>query len=214
MRFAAKKLTDFDPVRAGMHPAVCTGVVDFGVQRGSGKFKPRHDVYLQFELPTERFTYTKGGETIESTRTIGRRFNATMSAKANLRKFVEGWSGHFVSDAAAGNFDLRQLLGRSGLMNVTHNDTGDRVFGNVEGVYPLPKEMADKVYKPEHAPVFYSIDESGPDELAALPDWMRKIIGERIREEREKPSVNAAATGRPASVSAPKADEFDDDIPF
>lgn len=210
MKFAAKPTTTFETAPAGNHVAICNGVVDLGVQPGRGKYPdPKPQVYLRFELPTERVSYEKDGKTIEGPMSIGRDFSAFMSEKANLRKFVESWFGKkFPTDDAAGNFDFSTLLGRKCLLNVTHTEKGDKVYANISNATPIPKGMTAD-YPQHNKSVFFDL--ATPDEKAfeTLPQWLQKRINERIIEQPK----NGNAGNHDERNPPPPAD-FDDDIPF
>jgi hypothetical protein len=162
--------------------AICTGVIDFGLQPGSAMYpKPKHQVYIRFELPDETITYTKDGEEVSGPMSIGRTFTASMGSKSNLRPFIESWFGKkFPSDDAAGAFDLSKLLGRACLLNVTHQKKGDKTYANVQAATPLLKGMVPPA---QHNPsVLYSLDEPDPAALKSLPEWMQKKVASRLVE--------------------------------
>ena len=210
MKFAAKASTDFAICPAANHVAICNAVVDLGLQPGSGQYPdPKHQVYIRFELPTEQITYTKDGKEITGPMSIGRTFTASMSEKANLRKFIEGWFGKkFPNDEAAANFDLEALLTKKCLINVTHSEKGGKTYANIANAAPIPKGMPVE-YKQHNPSLFFDL--SAPDEgmFNMLPEWLRKKITERLQEPAAQKSVEdeylSGAGGKP---------DFDDDIPF
>jgi hypothetical protein len=205
MKFPAKASKDFATVPAGNHVAICNAVVDLGLQPGSGMYPdPKHQVYLRFELPTERVTYEKNGEHKEGPMSIGRSLTASMSEKANLRKLIESWFGkRFVSDEAAADFDLKLLLGRKCLLNVTHTEKGDKVYANIANAAPIPKGMTAD-YPQHNSSLYFSLDEPDQAVFDALPEWLQKKISERIETE----------VAPPANGIHKPPPEFDDDIPF
>ena len=212
MKFPAKSTAEFEIVPAGNHVAICNAVVDLGLQPGSGIYPdPKHQVYLRWELPTERIKYQRDGKEIEGPMSIGRTFTASMSEKANLRKLIESWFGKkFQNDESAANFDCSHLLGRACLLNVTHTEKGQKTYANVANATPIPKGMTAE-YPQHNVSLLFSLE--SPDQLAydALPEWLRKKIDERLREEKhEKDPGYAVEDDRRAG----DADEFNDDIPF
>ena len=212
MKFPAKSTAEFEIVPAGNHVAICNAVVDLGLQPGSGIYPdPKHQVYLRWELPTERIKYQRDGKEIEGPMSIGRTFTASMSEKANLRKLIESWFGKkFPNDESAANFDCSHLLGRACLLNVTHTEKGQKTYANVANATPIPKGMTAE-YPQHNVSLLFSLE--SPDQLAydALPEWLRKKIDERLREEKhEKDPGYAVEDDRRAG----DADEFNDDIPF
>lgn len=211
MKFAAKASADFDIAPAGNHVGICNAIIDLGMQPGRGQYPaPKHEVYMRFELPTERVTYTKDGKSVDGPMTIGRTFTASMNEKANLRKFVESWFGKkFPTDGEAENFDLQALLGRKCLLNVTHTEKGQKVYANINAATPIPKGMTADYTQVNRSLYF---DLTSPDQLAyqAMPEWLRKKVDARLDEEAPKSN----ATGHHDERSPPPAEDFDDDIPF
>lgn len=208
MKFAAKASADFQICPAGNHIAICNAIVDLGLQPGRGQYPaPKPQVYLRFELPTERISYEKDGKQIEGPMSIGRDFTASMGEKANLRKFIESWFGkRFPSDEAAADFDCKQLLGRKCLLNVTHTEKGTKVYANIQNATPIPKGMPAEFAQHNRSLYF---DLSAPDQIAyqSLPEWIRKKIDGRLQEEPRK-------TGAQDERTPPPEDFGDDEIPF
>lgn len=202
MKFPVKTTANFGIVPAGNHVAICNAVVDLGVQPGSGIYPdPKHQVYIRFELPTERVKYQRDGVDVEGPMSIGRTFTASMSEKANLRKFIESWFGKkFTSDDAAADFDHSKLLGRFCLLNVTHTEKGQNVYANISNATPIPKGMSAE-YPQHNQSLCYSLDEPDLETFNALPEWLQKKINDRVIDE-------------PAPAHAGVDEEFNDDIPF
>jgi hypothetical protein len=209
MKFPAKAGGDFEIVPSGNHIAICNAIVDLGLQPGSGQYpEPKRQVYVRFELPTERIKYKKDGADLEGPMSIGRSFTASMSEKANLRKFIESWFGKkFPTDATAADFDLFNLLGRKCLLNVTHTDKAAKTYANISNATPIPKGMSAD-YPQHNESLYYSLDDHNHQTFMALPEWLRKKIESRIQmPDRERIEDEPVAAGGGSA-------EFDDDIPF
>lgn len=204
MKFPAKHGGgDYTPVPAGTHSAICVAVVDCGMQPGSPLFPdPRHQLYLRWELPDEQISYEKDGQKITGPMTVGRTFTASMNAKANLRKFIEGWRGKaFADDDAAGAFDLEAVLGTRCLLNITHTVKGEKTYANVVSASPLPKSMQSTANQVNES-LCFSLDAQDNAVYEKLPGWLREKIANRI--------VPSASPAPGTAV----ADPFDDEIPF
>lgn len=214
MKFAAKQSADFEIVPAGNHVAILNGIVDLGIQPGRGMYpNPRHEVYMRFELCNERIKYQKDGKDVEGPMSIGRTFTASMSEKANLRKFIEGWFGkQFPSDGAAEAFEFKQLLGRQCLLNVTHNERGGKTYANITSAAPIPRGM-QVVVKQENPSLFFSLAEPDDKVFESLPKWLKEKIQGRIPESSPTPAARTVEE-KAAQIEAEKAHAFDDDIPF
>jgi hypothetical protein len=232
MKFQAKGGADFEPVPAGNHLAICNGVVDFGLQPGSTQFpEPKHQVYIRFELPQERIKFERDGKKIEGPMSIGRRFTASMSKKANLRKFIESWFGKpFSSDEAAADFDLAKLINAKCLLNVTHVQRETALYANITGASPIPKGMPSN-FSRENPILLYDLDQHSDDSFKDLPEWMMNVINARLEPQPKKTNGAAKSAGRPTG-NAPGFDPsnrivttdtglptgenatFDDEIPY
>jgi hypothetical protein len=200
MKFPARNSTDFTPPPAGNHLAICTGVVELGLQPGSAQFPdPKHQVYIRFELPD-----VPTSEENPAPMMTGRTFTASMNEKANLRKFIESWfSKPFASDTAAERFDLKDLMGRRCLLNITHKERDGKTRAKVENATPLPKGMSSTQHQ-HNANVYYSLEESSEADLARVPEWLQKKINERLAQP------GGLAKAKPVDTG----DDPDDLIPF
>lgn len=205
MKYPVKQTSDFEACPVGNHLAVCNAVVDLGLQPGSKVYPdPKHQVYIRFELPDERVTYQKDGQPMEGPMSIGRTFTASMSQKSNLRKFLESWRGAAFNDSQAADFDLKTLLGKCCLLNVTHTERGEKTYANITAATPLPKSMKTEVV--QHNTSLY-FDLNAPDDKAfhALPQWLQEKIGKRIEVEQHTADPGYATSD---------AEPFNDEIPF
>jgi hypothetical protein len=207
MKFPAKGGGDFEVAPAGNHLAICNAVVDLGLQPGSRMYpEPKHQVYLRFELPQERVKYSKDGVEVDGPMSIGRTFTASMSGKANLRKFVESWRGAQFTDAQAADFDFKKLLGQKCLLNITHTERDGKTYANVTAATPVPKGM-QAAFQQANASLFYDL--TAPDAAAfdALPGWLKEKIEKRIQHD---PGLAPGDSKEPVNAGEP----FNDDIPW
>ena len=192
---------DYKNVPAGTYIAVCNMLADLGMQPGSAKYPdPKHKVALRFEIPDERVEYEYDGVKHEGPMAITTTFTASMNAKANLRKFLEGWRGQSFNDVEAGNFDISKLLGVPALLTVTEytNAKGEKKT-KIGSAARLMKGMTAP--KAENELLYYM----PPDDVAQfdkLPKWVQNAI------------ENQAATDEEVDKQADNATVEDDDIPF
>jgi hypothetical protein len=210
LKFPAKNSVDFTPVPAGNHLAVCNAVVDLGLQKGSEMYPdPRRQVYIRFELPNERLTFTRDGEQVEGPMVIGRIMTASMSKKANLRSFVENFfAKKFSSDDAASDFDLAKLVGRHCMLTVTHTDRADgRTFANIAGVAPLPKGMEKQTRGMENEPLIFDLAKPDEEVFAKLPQWLMDKINAAIDEDAPKRAPMGTNNGAPKAETKPAKQE-------
>lgn len=194
---------DFEPVPAGTHLAVCTAVVDMGVQDDS-KYQPRAKVYVRWELPGLSIKWRdKQGAEHSGPMVIGKTYTKSLAPKATLRADLESWRGKTFSAAEFKAFDVASILGAPCMLGIQHHDGADgRTYADVVAVMRAPPEAAPKAAAKLLA---YDVDDPNPEMFALLPTWLQKKISARLPEpERE------AAKAQPAIADA----KFNDDIPF
>lgn len=190
---------DFKPVPAGTHVAVCTMVADMGVQP-TGKFKPKPQVYIRWELPNE-VTSWKDGDGVEHTgpMVIGKKYTVSLSEKANLRGDLESWRGKLFTEQELEGFDIRNILGKACMLGVTHNVVGTKTYANISAVMGLPKGTTPP--KPSVEPIAYDVDAHNPAIFQKLPPWLQEAISNRVKSDTAQTVSNGDTP-------------FDDDIPF
>jgi hypothetical protein len=191
---------DFKPVPAGSHIAICTLVADMGVQP-AGKFKPRSQVYIRWELPAEVVTW-KDAEGKEHTgpMVIGKKYTMSLSDKANLRADLESWRGKMFTEQELAGFNIANILGKSCMLGVTHNTVGNKTYANISAVMGLPKGTTPP--SPSIMPMSYDIDDPDQSTFEKLPNWLQEAIHGRIMDKGK--TIDAQG----------KEHDFDDDIPF
>jgi hypothetical protein len=196
---------DFKKVPAGIHAAVCNMVVDCGIQPG-GRFKPRHQVYIRWEIPSERVEWTdRHGTSHEGPMNIGKFYTASLAEKAALRRDLENWRGRpFTREELAG-FDLFKILGTACQLMVAHSTQGSETYANVTGVMGFPRDMQKP--KAEHSLVKYSPEEPGQFDL--LPQWLRDKVASAVTA----PSQGGGSNGG-SSLNRGEDDELQDELPF
>lgn len=194
--------TDFKPVPAGTHVAVCTLVADMGVQP-TGKFKPKPQVYIRWELPNEVTSWKDSdGKDHSGPMVIGKKYTVSLSEKANLRGDLESWRGKMFTEQELAGFDIKNILGKACMLGVTHNTVGNKTYANISAVMGLPKNTPPPT--PSVTPLAYDLDTHSDATFQKLPGWLQEAIGNRVKSD------TARTVG---SVGGDDAG-FDDDIPF
>lgn len=191
---------EFKRVPQGVHAAVCNMVVDCGIQP-SGKFKPRHQVYIRWEIPSERVEWTdRLGNKHEGPMNIGKFYTASLAEKAALRRDLENWRGRAFTREELQGFDLFKILGTACQIMVTHSSQDGETYANVTGVMGFPRDQEKP--KAEHRLIKYSPEE--PGQFDDLPQWLRDKVAS---------ALTAPGTHAPGGVAS-EDDEFQDDLPF
>lgn len=200
---------DFKKVPPGCHFAICNMVVDLGVQSTTymGESKQQHKVYLRWEVPDERVTYTKDDKEVEGPCSIGQVYTLSLSEKAKLRQILQDWRGKLFTPEELKGFDITQVAGKCCQITVQHKPGADgTMYANVTSVMGVSKDQREraKAAKSEVGVLVFSIDESDDETYERLPKWIKEKLQDRIKP----PSVKAA------TANASSNDDLDDDIPF
>jgi hypothetical protein len=242
MRFAETSGgIDFDPAPNGMRIARCIKIIDLGTAHDAMYHKEKHNVYFQWELPTDMHSYqNKEGDTITEPFTIGKFYNMTLTEGSHLRNDLESWRGRgFTAEELVG-FDPRPILGVPCMLNIVHKQrkapkTG--ISAVVASVTPLVKGMD---IPPAHNPlVFFSLEpgEFDPNVFDNLSQGLKAQVmqsneyraltmGQPAHQQEQQAAMQPQGgppAGHPAHVpqgqttappqQQPAGDEFDD-IPF
>lgn len=182
------------PIAAGMYMAICVGIYDLGEQQTKydGKTKYVNQVQFVFELPAEQVEVD--GEM--KPRQLSRTFAVSAAKKSNLRKFLTSWRGKaFSSDKECQDFNTDEMLGRSAMIQVVLNDTGE--YANIDGVMQIPKGMPTPTTETElHV---FNIDQWDDATFAALPEWVQ----EKIKNSTQYQQMHAPET----AVDFPEPEE-------
>lgn len=200
---------DFMPVSAGTHFAVCDMVVDLGRQEVKSQLygdsvKPQ--VYLRWQIPSERVEWEKDGEKHEGPAVVGKIYTASLGEKANLRKDLQAWRGKPFSSDELNGFDISKLLGVPATITITHTEKNGRTYTNVASVGGIPR--GSTAPKPEGDLRLYDADNQQC--FGDLPKWLREKI------EHQVTGATGSADDLPEPRGAPTAfdPDLDDDVPF
>lgn len=162
-----------DPVKQGMHQAICYGVYDLGTQFNEVFGNSSHQVILQFELPHERIEIEKDGDKQDFPRAISLMCRLSLHEKSNLRKHLETWRGKTFTKEELKGFNLEKLLGVNCILQVLHKTKNDRTYANISAIMPLTK--LEKKMTPENQLSFFSFEDV-EDIPPNTPEWIVKII--------------------------------------
>lgn len=156
----------------GTHVALCTHVIDMGMQTTPWGIK--RQVYIAFELSEPLMA--DGRPFI-----VSRVFTNSLHEKSALRQIIEPWIGR--KEIEDEDFELSTLAGRPALVIVSHREGIKGVFADILFVAPLPKGTLPP--KPMNKIVVFDIDESDSSVIDGVPIWLRNRVF-RIEEDTKK----------------------------
>jgi hypothetical protein len=181
---------EFRLAPTGLHMARLFSVVDLGHQstEWAGKVKIMHKVDLTWELhgndDSGNPLTTDAGKPL----IVYKRYTVSLGDQSTLRKDLESWSGKKMTAEDRKNFDVRNLLGKFCMVNITHSDDGK--FANISAISPVPSALRDS--KPEgiNPTKSFWLKEFKQEEYDALSNYHKEKIEKssewRGQQEREK----------------------------
>ena len=157
---------------AGMYHAVCTMVIDLGIQCVPAfKMQKVHQVRIFWEIVSETITI---GEK-EYPRLVSKDFTLSLSANSNLRKALESWRGvAFTEEDLQGGFDFRKLCGVNGQLMMMPKPGKKGSYTAISGIIPLQQGMHR--IKPEQTFYFDMDDPATYSVFGELPRYIQEVI--------------------------------------
>jgi hypothetical protein len=203
----------YEPCPPGNHVAICYGVVDIGTQKRvyQNETKVERRIRIMWEIPEEQMS---DGRPFS----VSREYKLSGHEKAALRKHLDSWRGKKFSDEDFENFDLKMLLGKGCMVQVVHNEVGDKTYVNVETIGSLPKGM--KVGQTSNDHLYFSLEpeEYNHDAFLSLSEWTQGHIAEspefkEIHGKAPAPAKKSRTVDDYAGQGAAAVAE-EEDIPF
>ena len=182
----------------GIHVARCVAVIDQGSQQTAWGSKPT--ILIGWELPNEP-TYEWEGE--ERTAMIWNSYTASMSAKANLRKMLEGWRGKPYSREELEQFHLKGIVGKPCMVSLIHSEDGQ--YANISSVSAIRQ---DTQCPPQQTPsIIFDLDD---------PDWdLFRTFSEKMQKKiTNTPEYQEVRSGPTEDHGQDDQHREEDEIPF
>lgn len=158
------------PIPEGTHLGVCYLLVDLGVQYNEVFKNSSRKVLLGWEIPGETIETEEGTKN----RTISNRYTASLNESSNLRRDLSAWRGRDFTEEELEEFNLRNIVGKSCLLNIIHKTKNGKTFANIQSIMALPKGMQKA--KATEQEIVFDLDESTVEEVEKLPKWIADTV--------------------------------------
>ena len=196
---------EFKIAPAGLHMARLYSIIDLGHQsvEWAGESKIMHKVVLTWELhgndDADQPLKTDDGKPL----IVSKRYTVSLGDQARLRQDLEAWSNKKMTAEDRKNFDLKGLLGKFCMVNITHSEDGK--YANISGISPVPNALRNAQPDGINAPLHFWLAEFDQAKYDALPKYYK----EKIAESSEWRGQKAREANEPKIV-----DDDLSDIPF
>ena len=195
---------EFKIAPAGLHMARLYSIIDLGHQatEWAGETKIMHKVVFTWELHGDddagQPLKTDDGKPL----IVSKRYTVSLGDQARLRQDLESWSNKKMSPEERKNFDLKNLLGKFCMVNITHSEDGK--YANISGISPVPSALRNVQPEGINPTLHFWLNEFDQAKYDALPKYYK----EKIAESSEWRGQKKVEKDEPISNDMP------DDIPF
>lgn len=127
---------------AGTFPARIYSIIYMGTIKGEYKGTPTdsYKVRLSWELPTKLHSFKEGDP--QKPFSVSKEVTLSMGSKSRLRPIVEGVLGVSLTDDEAKSFDIDDLLGTTCLLSLTHKESPNGKFVQINSASQIPEGMS------------------------------------------------------------------------
>lgn len=196
---------DFKIAPAGLHMARLYSIIDLGHQsvEWSGETKIMHKVVLTFELHGEDNEGKPLQTDDKKPLIVSKRYTVSLGDQATLRKDLESWANKKMSAEDRKNFDMKTLLDKFCMVNISHSEDGK--YANISGISPIPSALKNVVPNGVNAINHFWLHDFDQTKFDSLPKYYR----EKIMESSEYRGGKKKDDPFPATLA-----DIPDDVPF
>ena len=169
---------EFKIAPSGNHMARLYSVIDLGHQatEWAGETKIMHKVVLTWELhgkdDNDQPLTTDDGKPL----IVSKRYTVSLGEQARLRQDLEAWSNKKMTAEDRKNFDLKALLGKFCMVNITHSEDGK--YANISGISPVPSALRNVQPEGVNPINHFWLAEFDQAKYDALPKYYKEKIAE------------------------------------
>lgn len=198
---------DFAITPAGMHKARLIRVVDQGTQESvyNDEVQHKHKIFMLWELP--ECLIEEEGEFKGKPFTAALFPTLSLHRKSVLRPLLVSWRGKDFTQEEEDNFNVIDLLDKTFLINIIHNESGGHTYANVAMLAPLdPNHCPERV----NPLVAFDLSEFDQEVFDGLSEKMQAKI--KLSDEWEFRFNGGGGEIERAEARAPKPQE--DELPM
>jgi hypothetical protein len=196
---------DFKIAPAGLHMARLYSIIDLGHQsvEWSGETKIMHKVVLTFELHGDDNEGKPLQTDDKKPLIVSKRYTVSLGDQATLRKDLESWANKKMSAEDRKNFDMKTLLDKFCMVNISHSEDGK--YANISGISPIPSALKNVVPQGVNAINHFWLHDFDQAKFDSLPKYYK----EKIMESSEYRGGKKKDDPFPATLA-----DIPDDVPF
>jgi len=177
--------SDFPVVPTGVHKARLIRVIDQGTQEivYNEETHHKHKIMMLWELP--ECLIQEEGEFQGKPFSIALFPTLSLHRKSALRPLLVSWRGRDFTQEEEDTFNVIDLLDKTFLINVVHNESGGNTYANIAALMPLaekdcPKRVNDLVafdLSEFDQKVFDGLSEKMQNKIKQSQEWEFRFTG-------------------------------------
>jgi len=134
---------------------------------------------------------------------VSKRYTVSLGDQARLRQDLESWSNKKMTAEDRKNFDLKNLLGKFCMVNITHSEDGK--YANISGISPVPSALRNAQPEGINPVNHFWLAQFDQAKYDALPKYYKEKITESSEWRGQKAKDENKVTIEDSDLS---------DIPF
>jgi hypothetical protein len=178
MGYTATDRSDYQPLPEGTHRAVCSALIDLGLQNAFDAVKAQ--LLLRFEFPDNRVSRVVNGAQVDEPMVKWQFYTNSLNKKANLRRDLEGWRDRGFTKEELAGFDVRIIVGHACQISIIHDHSGDQVKDKIRTIGKIMGNAERPL--PELEVIKYSKEEGEIGQWDILPDWVKEKITQAVED--------------------------------
>ena len=209
MIVSEKTGSNIKPLDEGVYQAICTRLIDLGMQYSKQYNNTSRKIMLGWEIIGE--TMEIQGDVVQ--RMMHKSYTSSLSEKSNLRKDLQAWRGRAFTPEELKGFDMKNILGKGCQMQIIHSQGADgNTYANIASIMALPKGM--NLPSPEEL-VFLDLDNAATfGAFDKLPDFIKEKIKQSQDYELSGLKNFVENDGGTANQFGELEDGSESDLPF
>lgn len=159
------------PIEEGTYQAICTGIIDLGLQKSEKYEKTYPKIMIMWSFPTETIKVKEE----ELPRVISKEYTNSLGDKSNLTRDLQAWRGKNFTQEELNGFNLTNVLNVPCLMQIIHDEKNGNTYPKISSIMSLPKDMA-KIEKNMQNIIFDFDEKATWSNYQNIPTWIQNKI--------------------------------------
>lgn len=211
MSLIAKSSGERIPVmEEGTYQAVCSGIIDIGLQKSEKYQKTSPKVMITWSFPGEEIEVNNE----KKLRIISKEYTNSLGEQSNLTRDLQAWRGKNFTEEELNGFNLINVLNAPCLLQIIHKERNGNKYADICSIMALPKGMEKLDTSKVEQHIIFDFDSKETwENFYQIPEWIQNKIKNATNYESSglKKFVELSEIDRTENKND---DEDTDELPF